>query len=133
MANPLKGEVAFPAVPDLPGFEAGGTLVLDFNALCTLEDELGEEIGRIGAESLQSPKMMRTVFRVAMEEHHKAVDDVTVGKIIQAVGIDTAAALVLRAFSLSFPEAAKDGDANPPKKPAKPAGTGKNTSRRGAK
>lgn len=133
VANPLKGEVEFPPV-DVVGFEQGGILVLDFNALCTLEGVLGEKIEEIGGAALQSPQMMRTVMRVAMFEHHGDVDDRTVGKVIQGIGVDNAAALTNKAFELSFPEAAKAGG-NPPQSPPKgsAAGTGNGASERGAK
>ena len=124
-ANPLKGEVAFAANPDVAGFERGGILVLDFNALCALEEELGEKIEEIGEAALRSPRMMRTVFRIGLEARHGGLDDRPVGQLIQAIGMDEAAQLALRAFELSFPEAAKDGDGDPPKAAArKTRGTG---------
>lgn len=124
-ANPLKGEVGFPANPDVAGFEAGGIIVLDFNALCALEEELGEKIDQIGEAALRSPMMMRTVFRIGLEAKHGAVDERDAGNLIQAIGADVASELTLRAFQLSFPEAAKDGSADP-RKPAatKTRGTG---------
>jgi hypothetical protein len=121
MANPLKGEVALPPVA-VPGFEGGGTVLLDFNALCTLEQELGTGVEEMGGEALQSPAKMRQVFRVSLEEHHGKVDDRAVGKIIQALGPDVAGELMLTAFKRSFPEAAKGGDADPPKPAAKKVG-----------
>lgn len=131
MANPLKGEVDLPPVA-VPGFEQGGTVLLDFNALCTLEEELGAGVEEMGAEALQSPSKMRQVFRVALEEHHGAVDDRTVGKIIQALGPSVSGELMLEAFRRSFPEAAEGGTGDPPK-PAKAGGTSRPTSRRGAR
>ncbi len=121
MANALKGEVALPKVP-VPGFEDGGTLLLDFNALCALEDELGTGVEDMGGEALQSPSKMRQVFRISLVEHHGDVDDRVVGKIIQALGPTVAGELMLEAFTRSFPEAAKDGGGDPPKR-VKPAGT----------
>lgn len=139
-ANPLKGEVAFPKIA-VEGFEKGGIVLLDFNALCALEGELGEKIDEIGGAALKSPQMMRTVMRIALEEHHGAVADKTVGKIIQAVGVDKVSELLLEAFTLSFPEAANATE-DPPKPPKQPkpnratrraAGTGRGASKRGAK
>lgn len=113
MANGYKGEVAFPGVP-VTGFEQGGVILLDFNALATLEDELPDLLqGELGLEALQSPKVMRAVWRVAMEERHGAVDDRTAGRIIHHVGVEASAQLLEKAFKLSFPEAAKDGSADP--------------------
>lgn len=138
-ANPLKGEVALPKV-DVVGFEKGGILLLDFNTLCVLEESLGEKIEEIGGAALQSPIMMRNVFRAALFEHHGDVDVRIVGKIIQEIGPDLAANLVLKTFTLSFPEAAKATE-DPPKAPKAPkpnratrrAGTGRGASKRGAK
>jgi hypothetical protein len=133
MANPLLGEVALPKM-NVAGFEAGGIVVLDFNALCSLESELAQTIDEIGTAVLESPTMMRSVLRVALEEHHGKVDDRIVGKIIQAIGADAAAEIILKSFTLAFPEAA-NGTGNPPKPPAKKnrAGTGGAALKSGAK
>lgn len=132
-ANPLKGEVAFPANPDVVGFEAGGILVLDFNALCALEEELGEKIEEIGAQALTSPRMMRTVFRIGLEARHGGIEEADAGRLIQAIGMDKAALLAMKAFELSFPEAASKGTADPLKAAAKTRGTGPAALKSGAR
>lgn len=133
MANPLLGEVAFPGV-QVPGFENGGTVVVDFNALATLEGELQNSIETLGLDVLQSPTVMRTVFRVALEEHHGAVDDRTAGKIIQQLGTEVAAEAVAKSFALCFPEAAKAGNGNPPRGAKKSApGTSRSARASGSK
>lgn len=111
-ANPLLGEVALPPV-DVAGFEAGGVILLDFNALCALEGELKVAVDEMGTAVLESPTMMRSLMRVAMEDHHGTVDDRVVGKVIQRLGHATSAELIMKAFALSFPEAAKGGTADP--------------------
>ena len=130
-ANPLLGEVALPPV-NVAGFEAGGVLVLDFNALCSLEGVLAKKIDEIGTAVLESPSMMRTVMRVALEQHHPTVDEIEAGRVIQAIGLDVAAELILKAFTLSFPEAAPGGTADP-RTTATPAGTGGAASKSGSK
>lgn len=131
-ANPLLGEVALPPV-NVAGFEAGGVLLLDFNALCALEGVLAKKIDEIGTAVLESPSMMRTVMRVALEQHHPTVDELEAGRIIQAIGLDVAAELILKAFTLSFPEAAPGGDKGPRTAAATPAGTGGAASKSGSK
>jgi hypothetical protein len=111
-ANPLLGEVALPPV-DVAGFQAGGVILLDFNALCSLEGELKLAVDDMGTAVLESPTMMRSLMRVAMEDHHGRVEDRIVGKIIQRLGHDKSAELIMEAFALSFPEVAKGGTADP--------------------
>lgn len=132
VANPYKGDVALPLV-DVPGFEAGGTLLLDVNALCSLEEVLDFGKG-IDAATLSTPRVLRQVVQAGLEEHHGAVDDRTVGKIIGALGIGAMAELVMLSFTRSFPEAAVDGAGNPPKaaKGPRKGGTGIGSSASGA-
>jgi hypothetical protein len=98
----------------IPGFEQGGTVLLDFNALARLEGELQEKLEEMGTAALKSPRTMITVFAAALEEYHGAVDERTVGKIIHALTPDVAAELVERSFALAFPEAAEAGAGDPP-------------------
>ena len=117
MANKVKGEVGF-TVED--GDLAGDyVLLLDFNALCDLEEDFPGIMK--GEFALESPKAIRKVFAVGLSARHD-VDERTAGAIIQAVGLAEVADLVGRAFKASFPEAA-EGDARPRKAPAK-AGAG---------
>jgi hypothetical protein len=122
-ANKTKGEVSFPAIT-VEGFTGGGVLVLDFNALCQLEDELGLAVDQLSTDALKSPGKIRTIFRIALGRHHGEVSAATAGDIIQAIGLLPAVELVVQALAASFPEAATDGTANPPRKP-QGAGTGK--------
>lgn len=131
-ANPLLGEVALPPI-GVAGFEAGGVLLLDFNALCSLEGVVKREVDEIGTAVLESPTMMRTVLCVALEEHHGEVDERTAGKIIQKVGHAETAALILEAFTRSFPEAAQAGTADPQPTAVIAAGTGGAASPSGSK
>lgn len=94
MANAIKGEV---------GVKADGqdyTLLLDFNALCELEDVVPGLMS--GGAEIQSPRAVRAVFHAALGEHHPDLDEKAAGRIIQAVGIERAAELIGEAMAASF-------------------------------
>ena len=102
MANPLKGEV---------GFKAGSgdfVLVYDFNALCTLEEDLGVGVEEIG-EKLNSVSSLRTVFRAGLEAKHGRMTDIEAGNLIHQVGLTKAGDLVVKALKAAFPEASAGG------------------------
>lgn len=108
MANRVKGEVGFKVEEgDLAG---DYVLLLDFNALCDLEDDFPGIMD--GQFELKSPRAIRKVFAAGLVEHHKGLDERAAGRIIQAVGLDKVGQLVADAFKASFPEAAK-GDGGP--------------------
>ena len=114
MANPIKGEVGFKI--------AGGDFVLayDFNALCTLEEDLGVSVEEIG-EKLSSVSSIRTIFRIGLEVHHGRMTDIEAGRMIHELTVPKAGELVVKAIQAAFPNASAEGKANPtPKK----AGTG---------
>lgn len=118
MAVTIKGEV---------GFRATGqswTLVYDFNALCTIEEELEVDVADVG-EKLSSPKMIRSIFRIGLAAHHGAMSDLEAGRLIHDMGAAEAAQVIAKAFQAAFPEA-KDGggtEGNEPK--TKSRGTGR--------
>lgn len=114
MANPIKGEVSFQA----SGEEF--TLVFDFNALCTIEDEFDVEASRLDEVIGGRASAIRKIFRIGLSRHHPGMSDEKAGELIQAVGPTKAADMVTQAFARAFPEAAK-GNARPPK--AAKAGT----------
>jgi len=117
MANRIKGEVAF-SIED--GNLAGEyTLLLDFNALCDLEEDFPGIME--GKFELKSPTAIRKVFAVGLAEHHD-LSERDAGKLIHAVGLNRVGELVGEAFAASFPEADK-GKPRPQKAPAK-AGAG---------
>lgn len=113
MANPLKGEVGFTV--------AGGDFVLayDFNALCTLEEDLGVGVEEIG-EKLNSVSSLRTVFRAGLEAKHGRMTDIEAGRMIHEVGVQKAGELVVKAIQGAFPAASTEGKA----KAGAKAGTG---------
>lgn len=107
MANAIKGEV---------GFTADGqdyTLLLDFNALCELEDVVPGLMA--GSAEIQSPRAVRAVFHAALREHHPDLDEKAAGRIIQAAGIERAAELIGEAMAASFGKPEGKGPARPPK------------------
>jgi hypothetical protein len=113
MANPLKGEVGFKV--------AGGDFVLayDFNALCTLEEDLGVGVEEIG-EKLNSVSSLRTVFRAGLEAKHGRMTDIEAGRLIHEVGVVKAGEMVVKAIQAAFPAPSAEGKA----KGAAKAGTG---------
>jgi hypothetical protein len=115
MANKVKGEVAFEVEGE------GYVLLLDFNALCELEDELPGLLD--GTAEIKSPKAIRAVFHAGLQARHPGVSLRRAGEIIHAVGLDTVADLVRQAFDASFPAKGGEGQARPPKAPAS-AGAG---------
>ncbi|ORE90193.1 hypothetical protein ATO13_23196 [Stappia sp. 22II-S9-Z10] len=85
-------------------------LVFDFNALCTIEDELDVAVSELQAV-MQSPRMkqIRTIFRVGLSRHQPNVDDIVAGEIIGDVGMQRAANLIGEAFAAAFPQADGEG------------------------
>lgn len=116
MANATKGEIAFTA--------AGGsfTLLYDFNALCTIEQDLEIDVADVGSK-LSSASMLRSVFRIGLEAHHGAMSDIEAGRLIHDLGVEKAGEVIGKAFKAAFPdEILEGGEGNvPPKKP----GTGR--------
>ncbi|WP_313472771.1 hypothetical protein [Brevundimonas sp.] len=101
MANRVKGEV---------GFTADGqdyTLLLDFNALCELENDVPGLMD--GTAEIKSPSAVRAVFHAALTGHHPALNVKDAGRIIHAVGIGRAGELIREAMTASFGQEEKDG------------------------
>ena len=116
MTNRVKGEVAFEAEGQ------GYVLLLDFNALCELEDDLPGLMD--GTAEIKSPKAIRTVFHAGLQARHPGIDLRDAGEIIQSIGLEAAANLVRLSFEASFPSAdGGEGASRPQKAPAK-AGAG---------
>jgi hypothetical protein len=117
MADAIKGEV---------GFAAAGQnwkLVYDFNALCTIEQELDVDVADVG-DKLNSPVMIRSIFRIGLEAHHGVMSDLEAGRLIHAMGAPAAAEVIGKAFQAAFPEAgAGDDTSTGGKAPRKRPGT----------
>jgi hypothetical protein len=116
MANPIKGEVACKIG------EQEFILLYDFNALCTIEADLGVDVEQLG-ERLASPTMIRSIFRIGLEAKHGLMTDLEAGNLIHQLGVQPAAEVIAKAFQAAFPDpgASAEGKAAIPKKP----GTGK--------
>jgi hypothetical protein len=105
MANPVKGEVAF----EVEG--RSYRLVLDFNALCEVEEVLGA-----GGMDLARPKAIRAIFWASMLRHQPDATVQDAGDLIGALGLEEAGRVVAEAMNRSG-LAGGDGEApaNPPK------------------
>lgn len=104
-ANRLKGEVAF---------ESDGkdyVLLLDFNALCDLEEDLPGLMD--GTAEIKSPKAIRRVFHAGLAAHHPGLDVRAAGALVQALGIEAAAVLIKDSFAASFPTPEAEKPARP--------------------
>ena len=116
MTNRVKGEVAFEAEGQ------GYVLLLDFNALCELEDELPGLMD--GTAEIKSPKAIRAVFHAGLQARHSGLGLLDAGAIIQSIGLEAAANLVRLSFEASFPATTGgEGQSRPRKAPAQ-AGAG---------
>jgi hypothetical protein len=116
MANPIKGEVGFSVA------EGVFTLAYDFNALCTMESDLGVSIEDVGTK-MDSISAVRTMFRIGLEAHHGQLSDIEAGNLIYQLGLEEAGTLITRAFQGAFPDASAGGKAKPVK--PKPRGSGR--------
>lgn len=105
MANAIKGEIAVVA-PDGPML-GDYILLLDFNALCELEEEFpGIMDGQVAFTGFKS---IRRLFHQGFAYHHPEMSEVEAGHIIQSVGLAEASAKLGEAMKASFPEAKGDG------------------------
>lgn len=129
MANPVKGEVAFEA--------QGKRYVLSYsvNALCALEDEIGESVIALSAKMQAgegaSIRMIRTIFRAGLTDHQGEVTENEAGDIMSELGVAHASGLVERAFALAFPEVPRSDSGRPLAARARRDGTGRKSSRAG--
>jgi|ERR1700758_1476455 len=109
MANPLRGEVEF--------VEDGHTyvLVLGVNEICAAEGLLGRKAHEISAALTRGGDMsaLRGVMWAALKPKHNLSLDES-GRLLQAVGLAKATALMIEAMRLAFPEPEKTA-ANPRK------------------
>lgn len=116
MARQIKGEV---------GFKVDGephTLLLDFNALCDLEDDFPGLMD--GTAQLKSPKAIRRVFHAGLAAYHPEVSEREAGAIIHAIGVEEAGDLVRRSFQSAFPDAKGGEEVDRPQKAPAKAGAG---------
>ena len=107
MSNKYRGEVEFKA--------GGETYVLAYgsNALCTLEEKLGQPVTQFGkflaaGENL-SMRTLRTLVWAGLQRHHKSLSEEAAGDVIDAVGFQQMTDLMVSALSEAFPP----GEASP--------------------
>lgn len=120
MANKVKGEIDFrtkAAITGLGDVPAGGhevTFVLDYNALCSLEDDApGLMKGQI---DVSSPKLIRQIILEGLRRHQPEVTVAEAGDVIQDLGLEAAARMVNESLAVTFgtkPAAPKKGGAVP--------------------
>lgn len=125
VANKLKGEVQFLALGQR------WTMLMDFNAICTLEDVLGVK-GTDFSGAMTSARAIRTTVLVGLSEHHPEIDEKTVGKILTDLGMDRPLEIIGEAFRWAMPEDGEDGEAGADPQKAE-ASTGTISSRPGRK
>lgn len=101
MANAVRGEVGF----SLQG--EAYILVLDFNALCDLEDDLPGLMA--GEAEIKSPSAIRAVFHAALQARHPQIDVRGAGALIHELGLERAGELIKEAFAASYPTPASGG------------------------
>lgn len=121
MANPLRGELEW--IVDRHSYN----LVMDINALCSAEQQLGMGIDRIIASyaSEATITLVRGVLWASLRQHHPEVSINQVGDMISVCGLPdarkTMEALLLSA--MPDPDSKKKTSAKPVKK-ATQAGIG---------
>jgi hypothetical protein len=113
MANPVRGSVALQAA------ERAYTLSFSINALCELEEQLGQPIAQI-ATTLGKPEeirlgTVRALVWAATRDHHPEIDLKSAGDVIDAAGVQDVMAVIGKAFQLAFPAPAEGAPTNPRK------------------
>ena len=106
MANPHRGSVA------LQVGDRAYTLSFSVNAICELEDALGQPVAKIAA-GLNDPEnvrmsTVRAIIWAALRDHHSEVDFKGAGEIATEAGIPACMEAIGKAFNLAFPEAKED-------------------------
>lgn len=99
MANAERGEVAVKAG------DREITLVLDFNALCALEEACGSAVEDMDF-SRPSLGLMRRIMWAAMQRYQPETTAEAAGDAIDAIGLQPAMDLLGRLLSRTAPEAA---------------------------
>ena len=121
MSDP-RGSVPF----DVKGGPHPGayTLLLDFNALCDLEQEFPGLMD--GTAEITGLRSIRKVFRAGLgnqvDQGSDDADERFAGALIHELGMSRASDLIGDAMKAAFPEVAKGGKAGPRKRTG--AGTG---------
>ncbi len=112
MASSLRGVIPF----NCEGEKY--QLKMDFNAICSLEEELGISVDKLGETITSGARTLRSVFRIALSAHHPAMTDMQAGELITTVGPEKVALLIVEAVTAAFPQAEAGKSAENPRKPA---------------
>lgn len=104
MANQHRGQV------DLKAGDKIYTLSFSINAMCELEDLLGEPISQI-AKSLGDPQSVRmstvrALVWAALRDHHSDIDLKGAGDLVAEATVTSTMETIGRAFALAFPDTA---------------------------
>lgn len=112
MANAVRGQVSLRAGDTIY------TLCLSANAMCSLEEHTGRDIGDI-ASSLNdngvSMITVRSLVWAALQDHHPEIDIKGAGRVITEAGMSACMEAIGVAFQRAFPDAEVKDNPNPPK------------------
>lgn len=105
MTNTVRGTVTFEASDKM------WTLKFSTNALCELEDELGEGAEQLAAIMARPGtgkiKMLRLILKCALSDNHPDLTLIQVGELIDEVGIEKAMGMMQKALTIGMPVAEK--------------------------
>lgn len=112
MANAVRGQVSLKAGDTIY------TLCLSANAMCSLEEHTGRDIGDIASslnEKGVSMVLVRSLIWAALQDHHSDIDIKGAGNIITEAGMSACMEAIGLAFQRAFPDAEVKESPNPPK------------------
>lgn len=99
MANAERGEVS------VETGDGAITLVLDFNALCALEDAAGVSVDEMDFAK-PSLSLMRRIMWAAMQRHHPGTSEAEAGDAIDAIGLQESMDVLGKLLARTAPDAA---------------------------
>jgi hypothetical protein len=113
MANPHRGQVA------LQAGERAYALSFSVNAICELEDALGQPVNQI-ARGMETPDQVRmstirALLWAALRDHHEDVGLKQAGEIATEAGVPAVMEAIGEAFRLAFPDQEASGSPRPRK------------------
>lgn len=113
MANSHRGSVA------LQAGDRAYTMSFSVNALCELEDHLGQPVAKIAA-GMNNPEdvrltTVRALVWAGLRDHHPETDMKAAGEIASEAGIPACMDAVGKAFALAFPDQEAKDETRPPK------------------
>jgi hypothetical protein len=89
------------------------TLRYSINAMCDLEERLGQSVVEVGTLMSDPAKLsmsvIRSIFWAGLRDHHEAITETEAGRIMSALGIVEASQMIAKAFASAFPEVQTPG------------------------